>query len=61
MKIDLNQVREIGNIELFARQMVEGFITGLHKSPLPNTGFTIPEKVPATSTGKFMPRQISCS
>ena len=33
MRIDLNRVREFGNIELLARQMVEGFITGLHKSP----------------------------
>ncbi|MES2388957.1 MAG: DUF58 domain-containing protein [Bacteroidota bacterium] len=31
--IDLAAVRQIGNIELLARQMVEGFITGLHKSP----------------------------
>lgn len=33
MKIDLNKVKEFGNIELLAKQMVEGFITGLHKSP----------------------------
>jgi uncharacterized protein (DUF58 family) len=33
MKIDLNKIREFGNIELLAKQMVEGFITGLHKSP----------------------------
>ena len=33
MQIDLNKVRAFGNIELLARQMVEGFITGLHKSP----------------------------
>lgn len=33
MNIDLNKVKEFGNIELLARQMVEGFITGLHKSP----------------------------
>jgi uncharacterized protein (DUF58 family) len=33
MKFDLNKVKEFGNIELLARQMVEGFITGLHKSP----------------------------
>lgn len=33
MKIELNKIREFGNIELLARQMVEGFITGLHKSP----------------------------
>lgn len=33
MKINLSKVKEFGNIELLARQMVEGFITGLHKSP----------------------------
>ena len=31
--ISLSQVREFSNIELLARQLVEGFITGLHKSP----------------------------
>ena len=31
--IPLSQIREFGNIELLARQLVEGFITGLHKSP----------------------------
>lgn len=30
---DLQTIRSFGNIELLARQMVEGFITGLHKSP----------------------------
>jgi uncharacterized protein (DUF58 family) len=33
MKIDLSKVKQFGNIEFLARQMVEGFITGLHKSP----------------------------
>lgn len=33
MPIDLSKVRQYGNLELLARQMVEGFITGLHKSP----------------------------
>ena len=33
MKIDINQVREFVNIEFLAKQVVEGFITGLHKSP----------------------------
>jgi uncharacterized protein (DUF58 family) len=31
--MELKKIREIGNLELLARQMVEGFITGLHKSP----------------------------
>jgi uncharacterized protein (DUF58 family) len=33
MQIDLAQIRQFGNIEFLAKQMVEGFITGLHKSP----------------------------
>lgn len=33
MHLDLNRIREFGNIELLAKQMVEGFVTGLHKSP----------------------------
>ncbi len=33
MKVDINTIKEFGNIELLAKQMVEGFITGLHKSP----------------------------
>lgn len=33
MKLDLQKIREIGKIDLLAKQMVEGFITGLHKSP----------------------------
>lgn len=33
MDLTLNQVKEFGNIELLARQLVEGFVTGLHKSP----------------------------
>jgi len=31
--IELSKVRKYGNIEFLARQLVEGFITGLHKSP----------------------------
>jgi uncharacterized protein (DUF58 family) len=37
--MDLKQIREFGNIEFLARQMVEGFITGLHKSPF--HGFSV--------------------
>ncbi len=33
MKIELSDIKKFGNIELLAKQMVEGFITGLHKSP----------------------------
>ncbi|KAA9346005.1 DUF58 domain-containing protein [Adhaeribacter soli] len=32
-QIDLATVRQFGNMEFLARQLVEGFITGLHKSP----------------------------
>lgn len=32
-KIDIQKLAQIGNLELLARQVVEGFITGLHKSP----------------------------
>ncbi|MCG8475400.1 MAG: DUF58 domain-containing protein [Cytophagales bacterium] len=32
-KIDLQKFKPEGNLELLAKQMVEGFITGLHKSP----------------------------
>ena len=31
--MDFKKIKEYGNIELLARQIVEGFITGLHKSP----------------------------
>ena len=33
MKLDLDKIRETKNIEFLAKQVVEGFITGLHKSP----------------------------
>lgn len=33
MKFSLDDIKKFGNIELLAKQMVEGFITGLHKSP----------------------------
>ena len=33
MNIDLESIRQTANLELLARQLVEGFITGLHKSP----------------------------
>lgn len=37
--LDSKQVREMGNLELLARQVVEGFIIGLHKSPF--HGFSV--------------------
>ena len=33
MKINFNTIKQSGNLELLAKQLVEGFITGLHKSP----------------------------
>lgn len=33
MTLDLDNIRQTSNLELLARQLVEGFITGLHKSP----------------------------
>jgi len=33
MKFSLDNVKQFSNIEHLAKQMVEGFITGLHKSP----------------------------
>ncbi|WP_128543042.1 DUF58 domain-containing protein [Larkinella soli] len=38
-QVDLHRVREFGNVEFLARQLVEGFITGLHKSPF--HGFSV--------------------
>ncbi|GAB3510419.1 DUF58 domain-containing protein [Emticicia fontis] len=37
--LDLVKIREYGNIEFLAKQLVEGFITGLHKSPF--HGFSV--------------------
>jgi uncharacterized protein (DUF58 family) len=33
MEIDLSKIKQFGNIEFLAKQLVEGFITGLHNSP----------------------------
>lgn len=33
MKVDLNDIKQNASLELLAHQLVEGFITGLHKSP----------------------------
>jgi len=37
--IDQSRLRKFGSLELLARQVVEGFITGLHKSPF--HGFSV--------------------
>lgn len=39
MKLDKENIAKFGNIELLAKQAVEGFITGLHKSPF--HGFSV--------------------
>jgi uncharacterized protein (DUF58 family) len=33
VKLDLKNIKDSGSLELLAHQLVEGFITGLHKSP----------------------------
>ncbi|MCQ2285565.1 MAG: DUF58 domain-containing protein [Bacteroidales bacterium] len=38
-KLDLTQLTQYDNLELVAKQVVEGFITGIHKSPL--HGFSV--------------------
>ena len=39
MPIERIKLADFGNLELLARQVVEGFITGLHKSPF--HGFSV--------------------
>ena len=38
-KIDIQQIQQLENLDLIAKQVVEGFITGLHKSPF--HGFSV--------------------
>src|SRR6476620_6104889 len=39
MSLDQQEVQQLSHLELLARQVVEGFITGLHKSPF--HGFSV--------------------
>lgn len=39
IEIDRNELQEISQLELFAREVVEGFIVGMHKSPF--HGFSV--------------------
>lgn len=39
MALDQNRIQPLSQLEFFARQVVEGFITGLHKSPF--HGFSV--------------------
>lgn len=36
---DISEIKDLGNLEFIAKQVVEGFITGLHKSPF--HGFSV--------------------
>ncbi|WP_070137904.1 DUF58 domain-containing protein [Crocinitomix algicola] len=38
-KIDIQELAKLGNLEFLAKQVVEGFITGLHRSPF--HGFSV--------------------
>ena len=38
-QINHQKTREFGSLEILAKQVVEGFITGLHKSPF--HGFSV--------------------
>jgi len=38
-ELKLDELRQFGSLEFIARQVVEGFITGLHKSPF--HGFSV--------------------
>lgn len=38
-RLNFNEAQDFGNLELLAKQVVEGFITGLHKSPF--HGFSV--------------------
>ena len=37
--IDIQQIQRYSKLELIAKQIVEGFVTGLHKSPF--HGFSV--------------------
>jgi uncharacterized protein (DUF58 family) len=39
MQLDLSKIREYAHVEFLAKQLVEGFITGLHRSPF--HGFSV--------------------
>ncbi len=39
LNLDLSKIREYGSLDFLAKQLVEGFITGLHKSPF--HGFSV--------------------
>ena len=60
MNVDPSLLQRLGRLEFLARQAVEGFITGLHKSPF--HGFSVefaehrlynPASLRATSIGNF--------
>jgi len=64
--INNKEIEQFGSLELIARQVVEGFITGLHKSPfhgfplsLPNTDFTTKANLQDILTGNYSGGQKS--
>ena len=66
-KLDLSKIREYGNLDFLAKQMVEGFITGLHKSPFHGFSVEFAEhrlynsgESTVTWTGRFLLRQTNC-
>jgi len=65
---ELNKTGGFKNLEMLAKQVVEGFIAGMHKSPFHGFSAEFAEhkiynqvKAPSISIGNFMPRQISYS
>ncbi len=62
MSVNSGDIRQSASLELLAKQLVEGFITGLHKPLLSRilrgvrrNAFTMRDKAPNTSTGKYLP------
>ena len=65
-KLDLSKVTQYDNLEFVAKQVVEGFITGIHKSPMHGFSVEFAEhrqynagEPTSTSTGSCMPKPIS--
>ena len=61
----IEKISSFEHLELLANQIVEGFISGMHKSPfmdfqqsLRNIKSTIQEKVPSISIGNYTPKPI---
>ncbi len=66
MPLNHSEARQFGQLDLLARQVVEGFITGLHQSPfhgfsvsLLNIAFIMRASPRGISTGNCMAEPIS--